>query len=71
VQLLYTVKEKGGKPNRQPYPLPYGLRNPYRNLKPENYISKLCPETSMKVYVHEFGFWSIWGHPRKSAGLSL
>jgi len=32
-QLLYTVKEKGGKPDRKPYPLPYGLRNPYRNLK--------------------------------------
>jgi hypothetical protein len=32
VQLLYTVKEKGGRP----YPLPYGLRNPYRNLKSEN-----------------------------------
>ncbi len=27
-----TVKEKGGKP----YPLPYNLRNPYRNLKSEN-----------------------------------
>jgi hypothetical protein len=27
VQLLYTVKEK----ERKPYPLPYGLRNPYRN----------------------------------------
>ncbi len=26
VQLLYTVKEKGGKPDRKPYPLPYGLR---------------------------------------------
>ncbi len=36
VQLLYTVKEKGGKPDRKPYPLPYGLKNPYRNLKPEN-----------------------------------
>jgi hypothetical protein len=30
------VKEKGGKPDRKPYPLPYGLRNPYRNLKSEN-----------------------------------
>jgi hypothetical protein len=29
---LYTVKEKGGKPDRKPYPLPFGLRNPYRNL---------------------------------------
>ncbi len=33
VQLVYTVKERGGKPNRKPCPLPYGLRNPYRNLK--------------------------------------
>ncbi len=32
IQLLYTVKEKGGKP----YLLPYGFRNPYRNLKSEN-----------------------------------
>ena len=36
VQLLYTVKEKGGKPDRKPYHLSYGLRNPYRNLKAEN-----------------------------------
>jgi hypothetical protein len=36
VQLLYTAKEKGGKSDRKPYPLPYGLRNPYRNLKYEN-----------------------------------
>jgi hypothetical protein len=31
-KLLYTVNEKGGKPERKPYPLPYGLRNPFRNL---------------------------------------
>jgi hypothetical protein len=31
--LLYTVKEQGGKPDRKLHPLPYGLRNPYRNLK--------------------------------------
>jgi hypothetical protein len=37
VQLLYTVKEKRGKPDRKPYPLSYGLRNPYRNLKSENH----------------------------------
>jgi hypothetical protein len=36
VQLLYTVKEKGGKPDGKPYPLPYGIINPYRNLKSEN-----------------------------------
>jgi hypothetical protein len=32
VQSLYTVKEKGEKPDGKPYPLPYDLRNPYRNL---------------------------------------
>jgi hypothetical protein len=35
VQLLYTVNEKGGKPDRNHTPLPYGLRNPYRYLKSE------------------------------------
>ncbi len=34
--LLYTVKEKGGKPDRKPYALSYGLRNQCRNLKSEN-----------------------------------
>jgi hypothetical protein len=38
VQLLYTVKEKGGKPDRKPCPLPYGLRNPYRGLKSEKIV---------------------------------
>jgi hypothetical protein len=32
---MYIVKEKGGKPDRKPYPLLYGLRNPYRKLKSE------------------------------------
>ncbi len=36
VQLLYTVEEKGGKPDRIPYPLPFGLRKQYRNFKSEN-----------------------------------
>jgi hypothetical protein len=36
MQLLYTAKEKGGKPDRKPYPLLYGLRSPCRNLKSEN-----------------------------------
>jgi hypothetical protein len=35
VQSLYTVKENGGKPDRKQHPLPYGLSNPYRNLKSE------------------------------------
>jgi hypothetical protein len=31
-----TVKEKGGKPDKNPHPLSYGLRNPYGNLKSEH-----------------------------------
>jgi hypothetical protein len=34
--LPISVKEKGGKPDRKLYPLPYGLRNPYIYLKSEN-----------------------------------
>jgi hypothetical protein len=34
--LTVSVNEKGGKPYRKPYPLPYRFRNPYRNLKSEN-----------------------------------
>jgi hypothetical protein len=30
-----SVKEKRKKPDRKPYHLPYGLRNPHRNLKTE------------------------------------
>ncbi len=36
VKLLYIVKEKGGKLDRKPYPLPNGLSNPYRSLKSKN-----------------------------------
>jgi hypothetical protein len=46
--VLYTVKEKGGKPNRKPYPLPCGLRNPYIDFK-------IMPRNSTKMFVHEFG----------------
>jgi hypothetical protein len=31
------VKEKGGKSDRKLHLLSYGLRNPYRNLKSENF----------------------------------
>jgi hypothetical protein len=49
--LLYNIKDKGGKPDREPYLLPYGLRNPYRNLKSEN-----SQGDAQKLYIHEFGF---------------
>ncbi len=47
--LTVSVKEKGGKPDRKSY----GLINSYRNLKSENSQDY----ASMKLYVHEFGFW--------------
>ncbi len=59
--LLYTVKKKGGNPNRKPYTLPYGLGNPQKPHVWE--LSRLCPETSMNLYVHEFGFWSASEEP--------
>jgi hypothetical protein len=52
---LYTVKEKAGKPDRDPYHLPYGLIKSIQ--KPQVWeLSRLCPKTSKKSYVHEFGF---------------
>jgi hypothetical protein len=38
------VKEKGGKPDRKPYPLSYGLRN----IKSEN-SQDYAPETSIEI----------------------
>jgi hypothetical protein len=55
-ELLYTVKKKGGKPDRKPYPLLYGLKNPHINLKSAN---SQAQETSTKFYVHEFGFCTV------------
>ncbi len=38
--------------------LPYGLRNPYRNLKSEN-SQDYAQNPSTKLYGHEFGFCNI------------
>jgi hypothetical protein len=56
VHLLYTVKEKEGKPDRKPYPLPYGLRNPYRNSQgyaQKNLNEIVCPD--IKPYPLSYG----------------
>ncbi len=45
LQLLYTEKEKGGKADRKPHPLPYGLRNSFKFCE----LSRLCPEISTKL----------------------
>jgi hypothetical protein len=47
---MYTVKEKGGKPDRKPFPLPYGVRDPHRNLKN-------MPKNLNEIVVHEFCFY--------------
>jgi hypothetical protein len=53
---LDTVKKKGGQPERKPYPLPYDFKKSIQ--KPQVWeLSTLYPETSSKLYVHEFGFW--------------
>ncbi len=41
LQLIYAVKEKGGKPDRKSYPLPYGLRNPLK-IMPRNLNEIVC-----------------------------
>jgi hypothetical protein len=66
--LTVSVKEKGGKPDRKPHPLHYGLRNPSRNLKSENSISCTCgievpAGTSMKLNIHEFSFSTHNSYP--------
>jgi hypothetical protein len=53
VQLRRRKEEKGGKTDRKPYLLPYGLRNPNRNLKSEN--SQDFAQKPQEMYVHEFG----------------
>jgi hypothetical protein len=44
------VKEKGGKLDRKPHPLPFGLRNPYINLNSENYQDYM--PRNLKEIVH-------------------
>jgi hypothetical protein len=53
--------ENGGKPDRKPCPLPYGLRNPYRNLKSENskdYAQK--PPRNFTLMNSASGIRGIW-----------
>jgi hypothetical protein len=54
VQLLYTVKEKEGKPNKK------NLWFKKSKQKPQvGELSRLCPETSTKLHDHEFGFCCV------------
>jgi hypothetical protein len=60
---LYTVKEKGGKTYIKTYHLPYGLRIQMESSSLRTPEITVCPETSKKLYVHEFGFWKTSGLP--------
>jgi hypothetical protein len=52
---MYTVKEKGGKPGWKPHPPSLWFKKSVQ--KPQVWeLSGLCPETSKKLYIHEFGF---------------
>ncbi len=48
-----TVNYKGErrKPDRKPYPLPYGLRNPYRNLKSNSIALPHSPRVLLLVWM--------------------
>ncbi len=58
VRLLYTVKEKRGKPDRKSHPLPYGLRNPHINLKSENSQYSQKPQRNCTFMNSAFGLIS-------------
>jgi hypothetical protein len=53
-KFMYTVKEKAGKPDRKPPPSLW-FKKSVQNSQIWK-LSRLCPETSTKLYVHEFGF---------------
>ncbi len=52
VQLLYTVKEKGGKPDRKPFPLPYGFKNSqdYGQKPPRNCTFMNSPYKTVTMF---------------------
>jgi hypothetical protein len=53
--------------DRKPCPLPYGLIKKSIQ-KPQVWeLSRLCPETSTKLLVQEFGFWTC----QRAVGVSL
>jgi hypothetical protein len=57
VQLLYTVKDNGGKPDKKTTPPSFWFKK--STQKPQVWeLSRLCPEISTKLYVHEFCFWT-------------
>ncbi len=56
VQLLYTAKEKGGKPDRKPRPLPSGFRNLHTETSSLK-LSGLCPKNLNWRWSWAFQLW--------------
>ncbi len=53
--LTISVKAKGGKPDRKPFPPSLWFKKSIQ-IPHVRELSRLCPETSTWLYVHEFGF---------------
>ncbi len=59
VNLLYTVKEKGGNLIENHTPLPMVKEIHAETSSPQ--LSRLCPEASTNLYINEFVFWrQLW-----------
>ncbi len=69
VTVLYTVKEREGKPDRKPYTYPYVLRNPYRtssliNLKiiaqkPQRNWTFMNLAAGFTLHINPFFVWKV------------
>jgi hypothetical protein len=55
--VLYTVKEKGGKPDRKPYPLPYGLRLFPEISKNFTFMNSAFADVSLKYREFSLDFY--------------
>ncbi len=63
--LQYTVKEKGGKPDRKPYPLSFGIRNPHINIKSEN-SQDYTQKPQRNAWIRLLVWTAVLNHIRKA-----
>jgi hypothetical protein len=73
LQFSYIERDEGGKPDRKPFPYPYGLRNPYRNLISENcqdYVQKPQRNCTFMNSVHVPFRLSLWPLSLNHSGLN-
>ncbi len=71
VQLLYIVKEKAYEnliENHTSFPMVKEIQTETSSLRTLKIYSRLCPGTSTKLYLHEFGFRITGAGPRGDIG---